>query len=129
MSVTAGTFLRLTDQGDGWFPLAPAGGIRGQVIATLPATDAGGPFYLLKLDAALERQEAAADTPSGLRLQIYDRLVVRSRWSGVPIDGPQSVSVLVFLVPEASVAPTSVQECLNLPVSAWAACIVEDTCA
>jgi len=97
--LTQGIDIILENEKEGWFPLAPSSGLRGKVIRTIPVDPPQVPFYLIQLNSPLEIQEPAKDTPSGLRLQLYSHLVVRSRWVGIPLGSKPSISAQVFLVP------------------------------
>jgi hypothetical protein len=119
-----GTKLAVEDEGEGWFPLAPAHGLRGVVICAIASTAAEDPSYLLRLDSPLDVQEQARHTPSGLALHTYTHLVVRSRWAGVALGSAARVSVQVRLVPEDGPLPSSAGQCESLAGRIWASCWV-----
>jgi hypothetical protein len=131
-----GTRVTLADQLEGWFPLAPIGGLRGTIAAVVEWKPRGliqklfrrgsrEPFYVVRLDSPLEVQEPASDTPSRLRRKYYGAAVICSRWIGVPLGSERDVSVHLRLLAAGSPFPETVKECHELPVRAWACCNLE----
>ena len=117
-----GTKVAVEDEGEGWFPLAPAHGLRGVVIRVITNSSADEPFYLLRLESPLEVQEPAQPTPSGIALHTYTHLVVRSRWSGVALGSAARVSAHVRVVPEHVPLPYTSAQCESLVPRIWASC-------
>lgn len=112
------------DEGEGWFPLAPACELRGIVVRAIPHSRSDEPFYLLRLAAPLEVQEPGEQTPSGLKFCRYSHLVVRSRWQGVALGSPAPVSAHIWLIPEGDPVPTSGSKFESLAPRVWATCKV-----
>jgi hypothetical protein len=129
MTLAIGTQILLEDQGEGWFPLAQANGLRGTVIGVIVRKRHRGPFYLVHLEPPLEIQESGHKTRSGLGLVTYDHLVVAARWLGTDIGAEPRVSVHLLVVPQNQPLPTSPEQCLKFPVVVWANCsIVSESC-
>ena len=125
MSRLPGTALSIESQGEGWFPLGPPV-ICGSIVSTIASTQ---PFYVVRLEAPLEVQERADDTPSRLRLRCYEYAVVSSRWEGVDVGAEERVSTHVRLVPQGSPLPSTPEGCNSLPLRVWATCRVQKSFA
>ena len=111
-------------QGEGWFPLAPAGGLRCTVVGTVDRKNASDPFYVVRIEQPLEVQEPATDTPSRLRSHFYNHAVICSRQGRVGVGSEPGNSVFVLLPPPELPLPTTKDACVSLPIRAWAACRV-----
>ena len=122
--ISTGAVVTLEDQGEGWFPLAPTHGLRGEVIRVIPDDPPQEPYYLIQLDSPLEVQETSNLTPSGLQLQLYNHVVVRSRWVGVALGSKPSATAQVYLVPAGSPLPSTDAEIKGLTPGVWASCTV-----
>ena len=117
-----GTIVAVEDEGEGWFALAPAHGLRGVLVRAIAHSTSDEPFYLLRLNSPLEVQEPSQRVPSRIELHSYSHLVVRSRWAGASLRSAARVSAHVFLVPSGAPLPTSGEQCENLVPRIWASC-------
>ena len=124
MEIAPGATVTLKDVDEGWFPLAPAEGLRGSIVRVLTAPDRTL-RYVVELDTPLEVQEPATDTPSALRLHVYRSLVIGARLTGVAIGSEQNVPVYVCLVPQNSEPPSTIERCAGLPIRVWASCAID----
>jgi hypothetical protein len=112
--------LTLSDEQEGWFPLA-APVLRGEVIQVLPGQADDNPLYVVKLDEPLEIQVLGAATASGLSQVFYPLAVIKSRWKGTDIGTERNVSVYLLLPPPGAVAEGRAR-LVQLPIQAWASC-------
>ena len=80
----------------------------GRVERELQFTDSRGPWFLVKLDAPLSYQGSP-----------YSRLLLMSRWDGVPVGGNEPTSAFVLLVPQG-VVPSPSHSFKGFPHVAWA---------
>lgn len=122
MLLPPGTCLLLEDQGEGWFPLAPSGGLRATVMYEIASSSKGEPFYVTQLEPPLEVQEPTSTTPSGLTAVTYKHAVLKSRWKGVALGTEQQVSAYLLLPQANKPLPLTDNECLSLPIRAWTSC-------
>ena len=100
-----GSAVLIENAGDGWFPLAPTTGIRGNVFAVIHDSPESEPAYVLKLTESLEIQETGRPTISGFRQCIFDHLLVRSRHPGYALGEASDVMVDVVLLDPSKSLP------------------------
>jgi hypothetical protein len=121
-ALSSGTSVLMQDQQEGWFPLAPAAGLRGSVLYAVQTEPPDHPLYVIELDQPLEIQEKTGDTPSGFRSIFYSHVVIKSRWRGVEVGSESEVSAYLLLPEPGAPLPTTKAACLTLPIRAWASC-------
>lgn len=114
-----GSWIKMKDAGEGWFPGAPAE-LAGAVSARFDHLR-GSPFYVVRLDEPLGVQESGHATQSGLLLVTNRHVLVQCRWQGASI-GLEPTLVHVWRVPD-SCSPAETAEALGRP-EAWAECVL-----
>jgi hypothetical protein len=111
--------VTLSDQGEGWF--TGYADVSGSVESIIQDDT---PYYLVRLGAPLELQEAGAATPSEFILRHCSHCVVHCRWQGTDINVDAPVSVHVRLVPVGTETPKTKTDIAGMAIRAWAACVV-----
>jgi hypothetical protein len=119
-SRTRGIHLELRDENEGWFPGVAASSNSGRIESSSEPVGGRAPWYVVRLDDALEIQESGHDTVSGYRLVRYERLLIRARHVGVDLMSGETASVYVCLVPEGADLLEHLQSTRR--TDAWASC-------
>lgn len=98
--------------------------VAGTIASVVPASDCYHPYYVIRFDPPLELQEPGAPTPSGLILNRYSHVVIRSRWQDQDIGPAAKTSVHVVLVPPGNAPPETSAQIATMSAELWAMCVV-----
>jgi hypothetical protein len=87
----------------------PSAGLCGTAVRRVALTDWGDNWLLLQLDSPLEYHG-----------QYHERVLVRSRWQGYDVGGPDATSVFVLLIPDAAVLDRPAHTSQDFEHVSWA---------
>jgi hypothetical protein len=125
--VTPVTRLRISEEGEGWFPEYRGRDLMGTVRSSARGKPDPGyqlavklEWYVVQLDEVLELQEGGASTPSGFHVVRYSHALVAPR-HGESLQGKVPMSCFVKLVREGDPLPTP-PTIAELPKRIWATC-------
>jgi len=112
--------VEYSDQNESFAQFLPRAG---HVIRNFDETAGNSGWYLLELDQPFEYQIKVGE-PYQFRGTTITHFLIRSRWQGYALGGPEPVSVFVLLVENGSIPAHGPIDVKNYFHAAWGMCRV-----